>query len=62
MNALTDQMQRAAGNARYWLSRANAGERFYNGLGDDRRDNTGAFVAHYRDMLAKATGWLAANA
>ncbi len=54
--SFTDQMQRAAGNARYWLGQVeNHGFRPHM----DGKDNTMAFVAHYQRQLAECEAILA---
>jgi len=53
-----DQMQKGAGNARFWLDQVKQG--FTPHL--DGKDNTAAFVAFYEKQLAIAEGILAAHA
>ena len=54
MDPITDQLQRAAGNARYWLDWVAAGNRPHM----DGKDNTAAFVAHYQRTLSLAANYL----
>jgi len=53
-----DQMQKGAGNARYWLDQVKQG--FKPHL--DGKDNTATFVAFYENQLALAEGILANHA
>lgn len=50
-------MQRTAGNAQYWLDWVDAGNRPH----EYGKDNTVAFVAHYKRQLAETTAYLRAN-
>jgi hypothetical protein len=50
-----DQMQKGAGNARYWLAQVEQGFRPHM----DGKDNTAAFVAHYERQLANCEAFLA---
>jgi len=54
IDALTDQMQRAAGLATYWLDWVAVGNRPHM----HGKDNTAAFVAHCQRQLSLAADYL----